>query len=264
MSMIDRIVHLSFELSSKCNLARQHTWCPASVRDGGILSGDEIIGCIAEAKRAGFCGYVGFHYYNEPLLNFDVIRYVADKGAYSNLMLWTNGLLLEPHHVPYFKWIVVTNYPADTGIDMAPKVESLKKQFPETQFSLIADNHDTRMGIYKNQKTKERVCCWRPLIEIPIDCEGNVHLCCQDWYGEVHLGNIRQHSLYEILTSRIYQTTVYALACGKEVVPEVCKRCVHQLPMEVYDSYAKSAGLPLSTSKSKGEPPGKENLPCLG
>ena len=49
-----------------------------------------------------------------------------------------------------------------------------------------------------DQVSVGRVCCPQPWQRMIISCEGNVLMCCSDWFEKYPLGNIKENSLKEI------------------------------------------------------------------
>ncbi len=239
---LDNVKHLSFELGARCNLSHLHPWCPSNSRRDmkSELGAQEIQRAVMEAVQdLGFHGFVGFHYYNEPLLYADIIAKVIAGGAYGRFMLWTNGLLLKEEHARLFQWIVITDYRDNTGRDLRGEIRRLRALFPETTIQLIPERHDGRANNYDYSR-KEPVPCFRPNLEIPIDCRGDVHLCCQDWKGEARIGNIRRNSLAEILAGGEYAAMVEAVNAGSDDVAEICRRCRAQIGEPGYRLYTLS------------------------
>lgn len=232
--MLEGMSHLSFEAGTRCNLSAVHKECPSIRRDRfpttehGEITDIDIVQAIGDAVTLGFNGLVGFHYYNEPLLYPSLIRNVISMSAYNRFVLWTNGELLDRQEdgdnsiLELFELVVITNYNND------PWYETLREKFPQVAFRISGPQMDTRIQNY-DAGIRPFNSCSRPHFEIPIDHYGNVHLCCQDWKGEVVLGNILEKSFYNILTDSQYQDIVGNIVFGGDSVPEFCRRCLNRM-----------------------------------
>ena len=238
------LLHLSFEVGTNCNLARSHSKCPASQANRwpdttrGPLSVADIVKTIEDARSLGFRGYVGFHYYNEPLLERGFILNVIQRSTYQRFMLWTNGLLLgrddgEDDVLPRFDWVMISVY--DWTSD-GERFARLARRYPHTRIDLLQADLDDRLGIYRREP-HGTVRCWRPRLDLPIDHFGNVHLCCQDWRGSVPLGNIRRDSLRDALTQSGYAGIIGSLCEAEGDSPRVCRACTARVGEDTYAAY---------------------------
>jgi hypothetical protein len=227
---------LIFELGSKCNLAEEHRGrCPSADADryGALdtsrpLTDDQIVQTARKANRLGFTGEIGFHYYNEPTLQWDRmqellrrIRLIVPNQAF---VLWTNGTnlhrLRQPSSDPQirFSHIVISNY--------------FKKDW--TWVAQYCDRLQIGDGLLDGRRMPIRqptnVPCLRPFNEFIVDNFGNVHLCCADWRGTSILGNLHDDSFAKTVAR--FQKVRLAL-CRSTAnhpgdpahIPAICARC---------------------------------------
>jgi hypothetical protein len=202
--MLKKVVHeelkelqlLTFESGPACDLAKAHGYCPTNYREHGatLATDDQKVNFAKACRDWGFSGMVAYHYYNEPLLYSDQIMTLAkrmkDEVGLESL-LWTNGTKLTDELlkelVSFFNKIMVTlHYP-----DKESQYQQWVLKYPG-QFHVKPGGHDERGNVY-NQRAKPRryLPCYRPAEgEMPIDCWGEVHLCCIDWNAHEKLGNI--------------------------------------------------------------------------
>ena len=235
------VKHVSFELGTECNLAKQHAECPIlqpsrwpETRLGPITVSD-ILSTIDDAVELGFKGFIGFHYYNEPLLNQDTIREVIGASSYGRFVLWTNGLLLsrrveDNEILRLFEWVVISDYFPERNAEW---LAALKGHYCDVRVDSFHATFDQRLKNY-DAPSHASVQCWRQRLEIPIDHFGNVHLCCQDWRGSVGLGNIKTAPLHEILSDQAYVQMVAALCAGSKKAPPICRTCTNPIDRETY------------------------------
>jgi len=235
MVSLQGVVHLSFESGIACDLAKEHPSCPVSRHDSfrkreEKLTPDAIARVVDEAVALGFDGYVGFHYYNEPLLYQEFIRSAIDKCNYSRFMLWTNGMLLteESTFPGLFEWVHITDY---RGGARQHIYSSLAAKFPSTRFQIRSIVHDDRLTP-RLQMQATNIQCWRSYIELPIDHYGNLHLCCQDWMGSFDMGNIFDADLATLLGSVALE--LRNLRTGTGVAPAICATCHNRHSHAVY------------------------------
>lgn len=206
--MLKGIRHLSFEIGPRCNRASEHAKCPASVmkRDGESASVETIVETVQWALDNGFDGWVGFHYYCEPMLYVDRMQEVIDAVPEARYCLWTNGYNHEHPIVGRFDKIFLSDY-------------DNRENYP----------FDRRIHNYEPLTPPFQGECWRPLIEVPIDYEGNIHLCCQDWRGDTAIGNFEDW-------------LAKAEACVEGDLPAMCSNCRHPLMRKDYLKACKESG----------------------
>ena len=197
--------YLIFEVCRDCNLGDVHPRCPNRhpQRYGTLpvdepLSDDKIVS-IARAMymEHGFRGRVGWHYYNEPLMDaermFLLMERITVQVPQASFVLWTNGTLLpEDENMELFRRfdeIRVTDY----RLSATPvwHVAALVAVQPKTR--VHAWGLDDRLHAIGDQVSYKP--CHRMFTEFIIDYFGNVHLCCFDWQGFGSIGNVRADSL---------------------------------------------------------------------
>jgi hypothetical protein len=66
--------------------------------------------------------------------------------------------------------------------------------------------------------------CVRPQVELIFDNYGEAHLCCQDWRGEIKIGNMWNDDFDKMLSIR---KALMDNVCGRymKAAPERCLRC---------------------------------------
>jgi len=221
---------LSFEISNKCNLQKLHPKCPINLRQYKVkektLNKEIIVKTIKQAMDHGFTGMVAFHYYNEPLLNKDLILEIINEVPTCKYLLWTNALLLDRKvenndFLKKFSLVCITCY---NKKDM-PYFETLKNYYKN--IDIFDWELDDRLEIY-NKKVENNLSCKRPLFEIPIDYYGNIHLCCMDWNNSHAIGNIFKEDFIDILNKEEYKSlikTCKGRLLNNDICPKICKTC---------------------------------------
>ena len=209
--------HLSIEAGPRCSM--RHEWCPVSKMPARVatLTPEVAEVIIREALARGFTGEVGFHYYNEPTLYPDFIRRVTEAAPEARYVLWTNGAFLTDRLAARFGRIVVTDY------------GDLKPLPAHPNLGVIPCTPDARASIYESPEIREHIVCYRPSFEVPVDCTGRFHLCCEDWRGDVWIGDTSD--IPAAFTNHARYRAALASGTGG---PEVCRRCTNPVtaPME--------------------------------
>lgn len=228
--MPDKTQYLIFEIGTRCNLGSIHKRCPNTHPErysraprNGPLSIDEIAEIAAEMyHERGFRGHVGFHYYNEPLM--DSARMFAAMGAISarvpeaTYTLWTNGTLLPEDCSQFrqFAEIHITDYQLPDH-----PIRNLRKLTDAVDIRPIVHRGRLDDRIHAMGDTKSLEPCNRMFTEFIIDHHGNVHMCCYDWKRGCDLGNVLHHELDGILAT---WRDVRNYTSGKGVPGSCCPR----------------------------------------
>lgn len=225
---------LILESGRWCNYAERHPRCPTldPLRFSGLDTRRELDEstmvqiAIRAYQEFGFQGLVGFHYYNEPLLERDkimrVIARIRTVVPRAGFVLWTNGSLITTENawdLNAFSQIYVTDYDKR---DYTPFRTILPHLYT------LTPNFDNRRETgYQLSDTR----CVRPYTEFIVDCYGNVHMCCTDWQGKTSPGNVFTTDLFELV--RRFQN-IRAQLDGPNITkeaPETCWRCVRRWPV---------------------------------
>jgi hypothetical protein len=227
---------LQFELGEKCNLASQHTRCPnlrperfARLDTFEELDDETIVACaVAAYKDLGFTGFVGWAYYNEPLLQadrmFGLMARIKSQVPQARFLLWTNGTLIPEDCEPYrqFAQIILSCY-TDSSQQGLERLRA--KSIP---VSAIDDPQlDGRLD--KGEPADATAPCLRPFVEFVIDAYGNTHICCYDWRGEGALGNVFAVPFAELAERWRHQ--IVPTVAGREMneaAPRACRDCGHR------------------------------------
>ena len=227
--MLSTTQFLIFELGPMCNLGAWHKKCPNITRKPTSptrLRDDQIIQSIHEARdKFNFTGLVGWHYYNEPMIEHKRMYDIMQKcgGRY---VLWTNGKIQpQDDRIGLFEKIVVSQYD-DEELHMDYYYGETErypyKGCKDVQF--IKPRFDSRLeDTTKNPPNNRK--CFRQHIEMIIDNWGTSHLCCQDWRREVGMGNIHENSFEQLVRVR----DVVLMYMSKGLTPKRCDRCKEKM-----------------------------------
>lgn len=222
---------LIFELGTKCNLGELHKdRCPnrsperwKDLDASHDLDDDMIVSTATRMyQQFGFRGMVGWHYYNEPLLQqermFGLMRRIRKQVPTARFLLWSNGTLLpaDPAFFMQFERIIFTDY-GNIDPDTLAAVQGVNPRTLVCRWAL-----DRRMDITGPEHPGP---CGRMFVEFVVDGHGNVHLCCYDWKGKGSPGNVYTHKL-QVLVTR-WQNIRDAISGNtmKAMAPMVCRTC---------------------------------------
>lgn len=230
---------INFELSGGCPFQHAHPFCPAKIRaeqqgwPRQIMWPHDIINAIFDLRaKHDFTGYVGFHFYSDPMSErakmCDIVRIVKGTQPKQRFLLWTNAAnFIRPHPDMdnLFDLIMLSLYDDQT------KNQKLKA-FANAQeicntVKLHAQDDDGRIDPKGPMPEKGQICL-RPFFEMTFDHAGDLRLCCHDWRGETVIGNLVADGLATCVAK--WQETRKLLFCdenaGTEMHQLAPKRCV--------------------------------------
>lgn len=226
---------LEFELGSGCNLGDVHTLCPnrhceryASLNMRWELDDTTIVSCAEQAYNAlHFTGFIGWIYYNEPLLQADRMFRLMDEvrqaAPQARFMLWTNGTLIpeDCERFRKFEQILVSVYNEHSRRGVrhlrARHIHCGALENPQLDNRL-----QSQMQIDLSQP------CLRPFVEFILDNHGNHHMCCYDWRGLASQGNVFEIGFAELVNR--WQQRLPEIV-GEEMTaeaPAACLACGHR------------------------------------
>lgn len=207
--MIKLFEKLLIETHSACNrrcvtCLRQNHPHAGIRREYLELPGEIVKGLVDEAQDLRFKGPVGFHWFNEPLLDSRIpsfVRYAKDRGLYTYII--TNGDLLTHELASQLDGaldeIHVSLY--DPENREAVK-ECFRQLFVKTRVKFWGGHLTTHLSPRQDlkaliQKYAERPC-WNPRYRMIVSYTGDMALCCEDIACSWDLGNVRDHSLKDL------------------------------------------------------------------
>ncbi len=179
------ITSVRIELSNVCNLACHG--CPITrVEHTHHLPFKLVKKVINELSDLDFGGEIGFHRYNEPLIDPRLFAILAITPF--PVTIYTNGTQLTPE---------------------------LKKELIEFNCDIVWTDHtkdklDPRLNIYKWEPV-EPIRCGREH-QLTVACTGDVVICCYDWKNTITFGNIEDEAISDIMKKIPYERT-YDLCC---------------------------------------------------
>jgi len=227
--------NVAIEISTTCN--RKCIYCPNSKYNlppkKMPIKLYHLI--INQLKVIKFSGSLYFHFYNEPLLDSRLASLVKiAKKALPNcfIRIFTNGDFLNQTniskliHSGVFEFVVTQHQPSST--EWQKNLKTLTKKFPKT-ISLQSLTHtplSNRGGLIQVTNKENRKNCIDPLQTLQIDIDGNIILCCNDYFRSQKFGNLKEKSIIDIWNDVNYKTIRYELRKGVTNLP-ICKKCLY-------------------------------------
>lgn len=243
---------VNFELSAYCPFATHHrAFCPSLLRsaqpgweDTPELSTAQIIDTIFDLQPTGFRGYVGFHFYSDPMSSLtrmlSIIRTVRGPHPKQRFLLWTNAAnWVEPipEAAGAFDLIMLSLYDELPRKKKLRAMENAQKVCPNVK--LHAQRDDERIDPSKRFVVPTCICL-RPFTELTFDVHGDARMCCHDWHSGSIIGSLMDEDLKPILERWIaIRTTLFCdenqnPEMGKNA-PELCRVCKFRYAYDGFD-----------------------------
>ena len=236
---------VELEINSICN--RRCSCCPNSIyqRPIGYMDTDLFYKIIQQLAAINFDGRVSYHFYGEPLLDkrlIEFIEYTKIHIPYCKPIVYSNGDLLDLNIFRLLiqkgmnKIVIIEQddiYPKNI-LHLLENITENEKQHLELDLmkNLFYSN---RAGLLKHLKKVSEplsVPCDRPLAIINILLNGNIVLCCNDYFENNVLGNVNKDNLKDIWTSAYFKEVRYILSSGDRKKLDICSRCDY-IPSEL-------------------------------
>jgi hypothetical protein len=206
--MVDKIKEIRIELSNVCNLSDKHDKCPANKAETKRHLNIKYVILFLEqfnTLNEGFNGTIGFHQYNEPLIDPRLYYIVLETKRLfkdATILIWTNKTILTK--------------------ELREDFSKFNVEFIESDYS-NNPNLDNRLNIYKTTDRIKKGFCLAPYYQLILNHKGHIALCCYDWMGQIIFGDIRDATLFDILNSDFMKAAYNNLSNGKYF--SFCNNC---------------------------------------
>lgn len=234
---------ISVEISTYCN--RKCSYCPNYNYETPKLYANEntVYKAIDYLAELNYSGWISFSFYNEPTLDerlITFIKYANNKIPKATIMTFSNGDFLNIEKTKEYK---------DAGVDqfiitihdknpdkLFAKLSEIQKEIGASFYIQILkpENLQTRAGEIKIKTSKPFKYC--DFIRNPvIDKDGNMLICCNDYFRKNKMGNIMEKPLLEIWNKSEYKSLRKELrsnlknAVKNKTVPELCQKCYYSM-----------------------------------
>lgn len=233
---------INIEINTNCN--RRCTYCPNSISDRGMSKNSRHMDpaiynkLIDELAQINYRGRISPHLFGEPLLHPELaklITYTRTKLPKATLMIFTNGDLLS---IDKFNELlslgidkfVISEHDRSLSrqlkslysyVDDLPEKKRKIKRYnivPETRLS-------NRGGLVSPSQLNTIPRCAFHHNPVAIDYNGNVILCCNDFFSTMKFGNIRNERFLDIWFDKRFQKIRKELRKKRYKLP-ICQKCV--------------------------------------
>lgn len=228
---------VEIEINTECN--RKCPYCPNSVYDRGDKKNKKFMkkelfeSIIDQLSKINFNGKLHPHLYGEPLLDFrliELLTYAQKKLPLAKIEIFSNGdfLTLELYKILEglkIDRIKITNHSNKTQKNIEEIINYRNANNCSITFDYISLNtFYNRGGLTEPAHKKKITYCLLPTRYLTIDYDGNVILCCNDYFSSVKFGNLNKQSLTEICNDRYYAKTRKDIRKGV-FKHGICKNC---------------------------------------
>ena len=226
---------ISVEVSAACT--RRCPWCPQHdhTRMQELMPLEVIEKIARELAAVGFDGTFGLHLFNEPLADArleDIVRRVKAILPKAAVYFHTNGDLLTVERVrgllaAGLDHMTVNHYDGQSQ----ERFSALWGQLSDDERARVRDRKFRHHHIYnraglvatKRQVPLQMQC--RRIRQMCVNYRGDVVLCCNDFLGQVSVGNVRDKGVVELFNDPVLKRYRELLQGGKRAGLKMCDRC---------------------------------------
>ena len=196
---------INLETRSRCN--RQCYDCfnhnRFKKRQQGQMAISTFRRIIYQLRVINFQGRLGFHMFNEPLLDRRLprlVRHAKKMIPKCNIYIATNGDYLG---IRQYRDLTRAGIDRILFTDYGPEWTRKNITKPKIDYRKHTEvNKRNRAGkLYSTEEIINKPCL-RPQRQLVINWKGQVLLCCCDYYGEFSFGIIRRRKLIKKATHR--------------------------------------------------------------
>lgn len=225
---------VAIEISTECN--RRCYYCPNSIHGTPreFMSEDIFKKIIADLKSVDYTGVVTFHLFGEPLMDPRLpgfVKHTREQLPKATISVSSNGDFLT---MELYERLI------DAGMnEMNITIHDLNADKSMRSLQPLVDRHPARIriaslhsssaltnrgGAIKVENSKPAKKCGR-LDVIAIDRNGNVLLCCSDYFHSVVFGNVNEMSVDGIWKQKDFSAIRKRARRGKPEL-EICRKCL--------------------------------------
>lgn len=255
---VDFFSAVEFENITTCN--RRCSYCPNSIYERGLAKNKKIMEeslfkkIVEELAVIKFSGRISPVFFGEPLLDdrlVDWIKYVRENLPDALIIIHSNGdILTFELHNNLIKAGVNIFVITEHGDEMSCNMRNLLEKFHVVKYEddymhnvayapigqkkatiLYRDlkknnNLYNRGGLLKDMPAikVEKTICELPSEILLIDYQGNIILCCNDYFSKIKFGNIKDESILDIWNKKEFKDTRSQLRKG-DFRFDMCKKC---------------------------------------
>ena len=224
---IPKLDDILIEINSQCN--RKCRLCPNfdHTRKPGLLPEALFKKVISDLSEIGFDGNLSFNLYNEPLLDKrlpTLMKYVQQQLPRARMYLNTNGDFLDEQMWRILRnaglqYASVTQYDGSVSEHIQRLFDSLPPEEKPCMYvhrleDLPLNNRAGMVAVGSAAILPLRRYCDRPFRQLAINYIGKAVLCCNDYNGDVEIGDVREMSVSQLWRSPILGSYRKSLLIG--------------------------------------------------
>jgi radical SAM protein with 4Fe4S-binding SPASM domain len=229
---------IEMEINSMCN--RKCSYCPniTDKRPAGYMDEQLFEKIIGELASIDFDGRISYHFYGEPLLDKRLPAFVSrtkERVPKGSTEIYSNGDFLTLELFRDYLARGLDNFLITQHDNVIPPNlqrildEATEEERTHLVIRFAKDRYlINRSGLIKTMKAVKEplktACDW-PLTSMVVTLNGNVVLCCNDYYETEVIGNVRTQSLRDVWTDRRFENFRRALSRGDRTVSHLCADC---------------------------------------
>ncbi|MBD3155537.1 MAG: radical SAM protein [Candidatus Aenigmarchaeota archaeon] len=217
----DIFTEVEIETYTICN--RKCSYCPNSKfsRGNHMMEVSLFKKIIDDLKKIKYNGDITPGFYNEPFLDGrlpELLKYTKRKLPDSRIVIFSNGDFLDKELFDEIKKYVDSIDITDHG--------NLNPNIPEDKRIKVKklEHFSSRGGLVavNNKITKEK--CYQPTRMLTITYNGDVIVCCNDYFGKHIFGNLKKENIMEVWNKKSFISTRKRLREGIPIF-NICKEC---------------------------------------
>lgn len=232
---------ISIECNSYCN--RFCSFCTRTYdnREKVRMPTETIYKTLNELSEVNFKGLISFHFYNEVFTDkriFELFEKCLELEL--NNYLVTNGDFLTADKVESLsqyniKEFTLSLYDSEDRADFEKRSKEYIQKFKLDQYDweLIilngGEDFTNRAGYVEHTEEKYKLpvkaACSKIVKKIDVRYDGEVVMCCLDYFGLHSIGNIKNENIIDIWYSDKRRKQLSDLAEGKRDKYTLCSRC---------------------------------------
>ena len=232
---------ISIECNSYCN--RFCSFCTRTFdnREKVRMPTETIYKTLNELSEVNFKGLISFHFYNEVFTDkriFNLFEHCKNLGL--NNYLVTNGDFLTFEKVEKLsqyniKEFTLSLYDSKNKEDFEKRAKEHIEKYRLDQYDweLIilngGEDFTNRAGYVKHTEEKYvlpvKAACSKIIKKIDVRYDGEVVMCCVDYYGLHPIGNINNENIIDIWYSDKKREQLNDLSAGNREKYKLCSGC---------------------------------------
>lgn len=229
--------NMVIEVSAYCN--RKCPWCPQSTSPRtdktAKMSLDTFDKIIVELSSVGYTGKVAFHFFNEPLLDDrleDLVARARKLLPKSHLYIHTNGDHLTIERLRSLRAAGLDGmFTNQYGGEVQPHIQAILDARTEDEKTVMKIRMFKKRHIYSRGGLVETVrqvptsARCRRIRQMCINYLGDVVLCCNDYLGQVSVGNVKDKGVIELYNDPLLRHYRDELRHGRRAGLKLCDKC---------------------------------------